>query len=263
MIYFQSLPLKTKQFSDHRLSMEIAKKMAEIHNLDIPISKQPKRVWHKMNIWFSNSQTLMKNSENNEKYQDQIEKIKEFDVAEEMDWLKDIIQEGNFPIVFCHNDMNEGNILLKTKEDSEEDSISADPELVIIDFEFSSYNYRGFDLANHFLEWIFDYTNISYPFFYHFKENYPTVEQSHDFIRTYLKKLHKLEDGSDYLVSNAEIEGIEKEIKVFSMLSHLFWALWSISNSHQNIEFGYWDYALTRINCYKEEKELFLEEKEN
>ena len=32
----------------------------------------------------------------------------------------------------------------------------SDP-VVLIDFEFSSYNYRGFDIANHFNEWMYDY----------------------------------------------------------------------------------------------------------
>lgn len=52
-----------------------------------------------------------------------------------------------------------------------------DPDLMIIDFEYCAYNYRGFDLANHFLEWTIDYRCNEYPFFYHRKIQYPTVEQ--------------------------------------------------------------------------------------
>lgn len=52
-----------------------------------------------------------------------------------------------------------------------------DPELMIIDFEYCAYNYRGFDLANHFLEWTFDYTNPEFPHYYHKKEQYPNREQ--------------------------------------------------------------------------------------
>ena len=54
------------------------------------------------------------------------------------------------PVVFSHNDINTGNILVK------EESDCSDP-VVLIDYEFSSYNYRGFDLANHFNEWMYDY----------------------------------------------------------------------------------------------------------
>ena len=40
--------------------------------------------------------------------------------------------------------------LLRDEEDG------CDP-VVLIDFEFSSYNYQGFDIANHFNEWMYDY----------------------------------------------------------------------------------------------------------
>lgn len=56
-------------------------------------------------------------------------------------------------------------------------SDNCDPDLIIIDFEYCAYNYRGFDLANHFVEWTMDYTNKEYPFYYHKKEQYPTVDQ--------------------------------------------------------------------------------------
>lgn len=49
--------------------------------------------------------------------------------------------------------------------------------LIIIDFEYSAYNYRGFDLANHFCETIYDYTNEEFPYFWAKPENYPTKEK--------------------------------------------------------------------------------------
>lgn len=55
--------------------------------------------------------------------------------------------------------------------------INSEPELMIIDFEYCAYNYRGFDLANHFIEWTFDYTNKEFPFYYHKKDQYPNKEQ--------------------------------------------------------------------------------------
>ena len=52
-----------------------------------------------------------------------------------------------------------------------------DAKLVIIDYEYCSYNYRAFDFANHFHEWMFDYTNKSYPFYYVDKDKFPSKEQ--------------------------------------------------------------------------------------
>ena len=37
-----------------------------------------------------------------------------------------------------------------------EDDTSWDP-VVFIDYEFAAYNYRAFDIANHFNEWMYDY----------------------------------------------------------------------------------------------------------
>lgn len=79
------------------------------------------------------------------------------------------MSQHKYPIVFCHNDMQEGNILLRQN--------TRKRELVIIDFEYCSYNYRGFDLANHFVEWQYDYTAEEYPFFHERKGAGPTDEQ--------------------------------------------------------------------------------------
>lgn len=71
--------------------------------------------------------------------------------------------------MFCHNDLQEGNILLRQN--------TSKPELVVIDFEYCSYNYRGFDLANHFAEWQFDYKVDVLPYFIERRGCAPTREQ--------------------------------------------------------------------------------------
>lgn len=45
-----------------------------------------------------------------------------------------------------------------------------DPRLVLIDFEYASYNYRGFDFANHFVELVFSTPKNVY--FYRYSINY-------------------------------------------------------------------------------------------
>ena len=78
------------------------------------------------------------------------------------------------PVVFCHNDLQEGNILLRL--DNQESQVSQ-PELVVIDFEFCSYNYRGFDFANHMCEWLYDYSNENPPYFWVHRDNCPSPKQ--------------------------------------------------------------------------------------
>ena len=42
---------------------------------------------------------------------------------------------------------------------------------------FSRYNFAGFDIANHFCEWTYDYSHSEYPFFTFSPDQYPTLEQ--------------------------------------------------------------------------------------
>jgi choline/ethanolamine kinase len=63
--------------------------------------------------------------------------------------LKDKLREIPSPIVFSHNDLQENNILRN----------GSTQELHFIDFEYSNYNYRGFDFGNHFCEWTIEYSD--------------------------------------------------------------------------------------------------------
>ena len=92
----------------------------------------------------------------------------------------------NSPIVFSHNDLQGGNILCKESgEDgahgnggnSSDTSAEWENRLVVIDFEFCSYNYRAFDIANHWSEWVYDYGNEESPYYYAQSERYPSKQQ--------------------------------------------------------------------------------------
>ena len=94
--------------------------------------------------------------------------------------FRSLATRHKYPVVFCHNDMQEGNILLRQN--------TRKPELVLIDFEYCSYNYRAFDIANHFVEWQYDYTAAEYPFFHERAGSGPTKEQKVSVGECYLSK---------------------------------------------------------------------------
>lgn len=82
------------------------------------------------------------------------------------------------PVVFSHNDLQGGNILLReAKSPAGADEVNVDSRLVFIDFEFCSYTYRAFDIANHWSEWEYDYGNANFPYFHAIPENYPTDQE--------------------------------------------------------------------------------------
>ncbi|CAG4948557.1 unnamed protein product [Parnassius apollo] len=306
--YIPGRSLLTKELSEPALSMKIAEKMAAIHSMDVPLSKEPNWMWKTMGKWLKivRDERLSQNAVGkNEEEQDIIKRLKTVDFEKEIEWLKKLIATVDSPVVFCHNDLQEGNIMLledvvqnTTEEDvspiylqsydgtppsnkennhtkgrstplveplsqfddaNTSDSIishisdSGEPKLVLIDFEYCAYNYRGFDIANHFQEWGYDYTNPEHPFYYDNQENCPTLEQKEIFIKEYLK--HYFMNMSDSKEPQEptidDVNQLLNEVEAFAPAIHLFWSLWSIVNaSKSQIPFGYWEYAVSRIETY-------------
>ncbi|KAM8715476.1 hypothetical protein ACLKA7_002517 [Drosophila subpalustris] len=313
--YIPARSLATTELGDARISMKIAEKMGEIHSLNIPMSKEPDWIWNCMDRWLASVDSIVKgkieSKPNSTVLQKQRELMRTIDYVQEIAWLRSVIEARAYPVVFCHNDLQEGNILLRQSNSGQEsrsprESISIlrsnfdetlgdsldgnsnletednkshsplpcdeldttddsaldasftsdhEPDLIIIDFEYCAYNYRGFDLANHFIEWTLDYTNPQFPYFYHYKEQYSTAQQRRDFISTYLKKYH---DDEQYEPTEHELTAVDEEIQFFTMLSHLFWSLWSVVNVTSAIEFGYWEYGIARILEYQQLKAAYL-----
>lgn len=109
---FQARPLKTKELVDPEISSIIAEKMAQIHSLDVPISKEPTWLWDTMNRWMSNMKvTLAAQPTHQIVDNDFIEKdvssamrsILSWKLDSEMDWMKTYLTQLRSPVVFCHN----------------------------------------------------------------------------------------------------------------------------------------------------------------
>ena len=100
--------------SDPRISSKIAEKMSSIHSLNIPVSKEPEWLWKTMERWLvnveSNLATFKSDKPTEMLHSAEMQKI---DFRKEVNWLKDTIEKEDFPIVFSHNDLQEGNILFK------------------------------------------------------------------------------------------------------------------------------------------------------
>jgi len=131
-------------------------------------------------------------------------------------------------------------------------------ELHAIDYEYGSYNYRGYEFGNHFCEWIIDYSYPHHPNYKLKPEQYPTYTQREVLFRAYLTKLKQLQ-GKTPTVSSEEIQQLQTEADYFIMAPHLAWALWGIVQAGSSkIEFGYMEYSLGRIEQYFELKENLI-----
>ncbi|KAI5783652.1 choline kinase-like protein [Geopyxis carbonaria] len=106
-------------------------------------------------------------------------------------WLS--ITRGGDRLVFAHNDTQYGNIL-RLQASGKSPLLMPENEhrqLVVIDFEYASANTVGFEVANHFCEWMADY-HCDTPHVMR-KAKYPTESEMRNFLGAYVE--HKLGGG--------------------------------------------------------------------
>ncbi|XP_054998114.1 choline kinase alpha isoform X3 [Sorex araneus] len=245
--FIPSRRLDTGELSLPDISAEIAEKMATFHGMKMPFNKEPRWLFGTMEKYLSQ---VLRVKFTGEARAQQLHRLLGYDLPRELERLRSLLTATPSPVVFCHNDCQEGNILLlEGREDS------PTQKLMLIDFEYSSYNYRGFDIGNHFCEWMYDYSCEKFPFFRASPHQYPSREQQLHFISSYLAAFQE-EFAS---LSSEERSRMEEDMLVevnrFALASHFFWGLWSIVQAKiSSIEFGYMDYAQARFDAYFEQK---------
>ncbi|GMY35889.1 probable ethanolamine kinase isoform X2 [Fagus crenata] len=210
-----------------KLSAEIAKQLRKFHEVVIPGSKEP-QLWHDIFKFFEKASVI--EFDDNEK-QRMYKMISFKEVHDEIVELKELTGLLNAPVVFAHNDLLSGNIMVNDEEE----------KLYLIDFEYASYNYRGFDIGNHFNEYAgydCDYSLC------------PNKDEQYYFFRHYLQPDIPLE------VPDKDLEALYVESKTYMLASHLYWALWAIIQAKMSpIDFDYMGYFFLRYNEYKRQRE--------
>ncbi|XP_026221399.1 choline/ethanolamine kinase [Anabas testudineus] len=246
--YLPNTRMLTNQLSDPAISGEIATKLAHFHAMRMPFNKEPKWLFGTIDKYMDQ---VMKLNFVREAHLKKYKKLMKLNLPAELESLRALLAATPSPVVFCHNDVQEGNILML-----EEKGNTSRERLMLIDFEYSSYNYRGFDFGNHFCEWMYDYTYNQWPFYKATPENYPTREQQLHFIRNYLAEQRR---HSNVTADQTQIEeDMILEANRYALASHFLWGLWSIIQAKiSKIEFGYMDYAQCRFEAYFKQKKLF------
>lgn len=167
--------------------------------------------------------------------------------------------------MLSHNDLLANNILVR----------NSNGQTAFIDYEYSGYNFRGYDIANYFNESLFDY-EVEEPPYYHVSPQLPSMPRIRRFIEYYvlsgkmeMKDLVKSLGNEQEIASllkkhNAEEEAerIYRDIPLCLMLSDLYWGAWAISVSKNPlINFDYISFASVRMNQYHQVKQAFFQGK--
>lgn len=134
-------------------------------------------------------------------------------------------------IVFTHNDLIPGNLI-----------VHEDGEVSLIDFEYSGWNFRAFELANFFSESCggTDTEDIRV-------ELYPSRELRKWFCEIYLSK----SEGKE--VSDEAVEEFLGEVELFDAYSNLMWGFWAMVKCCEDevVNEDWLRYAQQRLHaCY-------------
>lgn len=254
--YLPSEPLTHSQLTDDDISRVIAEKIAAIHKLNVhELEKTPNWLIDNLRQMYDNVLAAKRNGgltfsgETLESTKDIARQMMAIDFKLEIDHLEELLSKSQMPLVFSHNDLHQNNIILL-----HDTKMSLDERVVLIDFEYCSYNYLAFDLANHLTEWCFDYNGDEYPNFNFSITRLPSDEEQLQFITNYIHALDpKLRQQLfDPSLSDSDLAKLlMNEMRPFLMASNLLWCVWAIRSClTSKIKFGYWEMSKCKWDVY-------------
>ncbi|KAJ1994731.1 hypothetical protein H4R33_000154 [Dimargaris cristalligena] len=215
--------VKVPQMSDPHISELVAKRIAGWHKVEIPGPKTS-TLFVTLRKWLEQVEAVYSEKEPSHRFHQLFSLDK---LRSELDHLQDKLECLNAPVVFSHNDLLSANIIYNRAED----------KVSFIDHEYASYNYRGFDIGNHFAEFAgFDCQYNLYP-----DQAFQLTWLGH-----YLKAAN---DGQ--AATDDEIYELYREVNKFYLASHFYWALWAmVQAGFSDIDFDYMNYAKLRFDEY-------------
>ncbi len=139
--------------------------------------------------------------------------------------------------VFAHNDLLNGNIMIKDMPTTDPNW----PQVILIDFEYSDFNLRAFDIGNYFHEWAgFDCE----------WDQFPSEATQRAFIARYLASLEP--KNAAYTAKAAE--QLYREVQLLGLASNLYWGLWGVLQAkYSTLDFDYLGYSARRLTRFRAE----------
>ena len=132
------------------------------------------------------------------------------------------------PLVLCHNDLLQGNILQESNHRN---------DVRFLDFEYANLGEAAFDIANHFNE---------YCGFHEGLDRYPSSVEQDAFLSTYLAHLVP---WGEPLTSHE----LAQSVRNYTPYSHYLWGVWSFRQYCSSpVDFDYLGYCQRRLTeCYR------------
>ena len=194
--------------------------LARLHAMDVPLKKGNN--WLK--TYFETTfEKALKKFPIEDMFKDwNLETLKKCDLKDEIQWFQKTMDGIKSPIVFTHIDFRGSNIMVTEPND----------EIILCDFEYSSYGYRGFDFGTIVVEWnrgaeaLFKSDNIL--------EKYPNDSQIKTILKPYVEESERIfgRKWSEDKINS--MDQLVKEVKLFSMAANLFVVVFWLENNEKD-----------------------------
>lgn len=234
-------PLSLDEMRDDDVQHGVAECMARLHSF-CPVedvgSEKDTSLWDSIANWLDIGRRSMLPRE--ECDVDAIE--------QEVSLLRKFLTDGllSSPLVFAHCDLLASNILIST-----DDLTSTDGRrrVSLIDFEYSSFCYKQFDIGNFWCEAMGGTTDGTLD-----PSKYPSARTQKLFCCAYLT-------AAGHEVSEVAVDALRAEANVYGLLAHLFWASWAVAqNSTSTVDFQYLLFSRSHLAQYFATKEKYMRE---
>ena len=210
--------LSLEEMREPRMAGKIARQLARLHGLDVPGEPRLPSLWGMLEKWLA----LVE--------EDGVALPAGVDAACVRGAIRDLRARveatTSSPVVFAHNDASALNLIFDDTSD----------RLALIDFEYSMYNHRGFDLATHLSHWAGGALDGLYD-----DSRFPTAAEQHAFCSAYAEA-----SGTD-----VDVDALLREVALATPLAHLVWGLWGVCSLPPNLaapgEFSHLEYAERRL----------------
>jgi len=198
--YFDGRPIPPEELHKCVWNAPLATEVARWHRQPLLKTETTSHVWHTIEGWLTlvPEAYTVENKQKNWKHIGGRSKVKE-----ELEILKNMADQSQSPIVFSHNDLLGGNVIVNEKTGV----------IKFIDFEYASTNYQAFDIANHFNEWAGFEADYS---------RYPNKEQQVEFYTSYLT------EWLGKTPSEQDVHKMYVQVNKFALVSHFYWGVWAL-----------------------------------
>jgi thiamine kinase-like enzyme len=194
--------------------------LARVHAMDVPINKNTNWIV----VYFRSAYEEGFNKFPIKDFINELnlETLKKYDLKDEIQWLKKTMEDIGSPNVFSHIDFRGDNIMATEPHD----------QIILCDFEYSSYGYRGFDFGSIAVEWnrhideLFKAENIL--------DKYPNDSQIKAILKPYVEESERIfgKKWSEDTINS--MDQLVKEVKLFSMAANMFVVLFAIKNDEKD-----------------------------